>query len=187
MTTIIPKLEGSQALAPSESQVHQTGTPPQVTSLQDIPFVGTPPVGCPFARFIVSPRQKKWDCSSSGTLSDQCNKQTHVDSQEAEVRSEHNSTKGNEDMPELALAARPSSEPQGQEPISPPSSPTRPLLILAMVQWWEPQGTLGIRTVRAMPTIVGPHLTQMHPERMWLTQIWSQAPGTVSHVWTQMR
>ena len=53
----------------------------------------------------------------------------------------------------------------------------RPLLIWAIVQWWEPQGVLGIRTVRVTPTTVGPYLTQTHPERMWLTQIWSQPLG----------
>ena len=74
---------------------------------------------------IVGPMQKKQDCSPSSTLGDQLNKQTHVDSQEIKVRSEHSSTKGNEDMPKLALEARPSSEPQGQEPTSPPSSPTK--------------------------------------------------------------
>ena len=41
--------------------------------------------------------------------------------------------------------------------------------------------------MRAAPTTVGPHVTQMHPERTWPTWIWSQPPGTVSCVWTQMR
>ena len=74
VTTTIPEPEGSQTLAPSDSPAHQTGTPPlPVPPLWDILFVGTPPVGCPFARFIVSPMQKRWDCSSSGTLGDQHN------------------------------------------------------------------------------------------------------------------
>ena len=67
-------------------------------------------------------------CRKSGTapaLGDQCNKGTHVGSQVVKVRSEHISTKGNEAMPKSAQETRPSSEPQGQEPTSPPSSPTK--------------------------------------------------------------
>ena len=65
-------------------------------------------------------------------------------------------------------------------PVSLPVWP-RPPLILMMVQWWEPWGVPGIRTVRAATTTVGPHLTWTHPERMWPTLIWSQPPGNVSH------
>ena len=80
-TTTMLELEGSQAPTLPDSPAHQTGTPPlPVPPLLDIPLVGTPPVGCPFGGFIDGPTQKKWDCSSSGALGDQCNKQTHVDS-----------------------------------------------------------------------------------------------------------
>ena len=72
-------------------------------------------------------------------------------------------------------------------PVPLPVQP-RPPLILAMVQWWEPQGALGIRTVRATPTTVGPHLTWMHPERNVATLGYGvKPPGTVSCVQTQMR
>ena len=126
VTTTTPEPEGSQALASSGSPAHWTGTPPlPVPLLQDTPFVGTPPVAHPFAKFIVSLMQKKQDCSSSGTPCDQHNKWTHIDSQVVKVRSEHSSTKGDENMTELALEARLSSKPQGQEPTSPPSSPTK--------------------------------------------------------------
>ena len=131
--------EGSQAPDLSDSPAHQTGTPPLlVLPFLDIPFVCTCQVGHPFAGIIAGPTQKKWDCSSSNTLGDQCNKWTHFDSQEVEVRSEHNSTQGDEDMPKLVMEARPSSEPQGQEPTSPLPVQSRPLLILTMVLWWEP-------------------------------------------------
>ena len=93
--------------------------------LLDIPFVGTPQAGHPIAGFIVSLTQKEGDCFSSGTLEDQYNKWTCVDSQEVEVRSEHSSTKGDENILKLAPEARTSSEPQEQEPTSPLSSPTK--------------------------------------------------------------
>ena len=69
--------------------------------------------------------QKEQDHYSSGAIGDQCNKQTCVNSQEVEGRSEHSSTKGDEDMLEVAQEARPSSKLQGQEPTSPPSSPVK--------------------------------------------------------------
>ena len=57
-------------------------------------------------------------------LGDQ-DKQTHVDSPEVEVRSDHKSTQGNENTIELVLEAGHSSKPQGQEPTSSPSIPTK--------------------------------------------------------------
>ena len=51
--------------------------------------------------------------------------QQAVDSQGVELRSKHSSTQGYADMPKLPPEARPSSVPQGQEPTSPPSSPTK--------------------------------------------------------------
>ena len=126
MTTTVPELEGSKALDPSDSPAHHNGTPPTpLPPLLDIPFVGTPPVGHPISRFFVNPMQKKWDCFPSGTLSDLCYKWTHVNSQEVEVRNKHSTVQGKEDTPTLASEARPSSVPQGQEPTSPPSSPTK--------------------------------------------------------------
>ena len=128
-----------QQLPPHLSQRTHRPWPPQTVQLIKLglhlfqwlscwifPFVGTPPVGCPFTGFIVGPIQKKWDHSSSGALGDQCNKQTHVDSQEVEVSSEHSSTKVDEDMPKWALKARPMFEPQGQVPTSPTKATTDP-------------------------------------------------------------
>ena len=127
-TIAVPEPEGSQAPDPSDCPPHQPlssdFTSPS-TPLPDIPFVGTTLVGCPFAGFIANPTQKKWDCSSSSSISHHCNKRTHVNSQEVEDKSEHSSTQGKEDMPTLASEVRPSSKPQGQEPTSPPSSPTK--------------------------------------------------------------
>ena len=114
VTTTIPKLEGSQVIDALDSPDHHTGTPPpQLPPLLDIPFVESPQVGHPFAGFIVDPMEKKLDCSLSGTPGDLQYKWTHVNSQEAEVRSEYCSIQGEEDMPTLALEAGPSSEPQG--------------------------------------------------------------------------
>ena len=126
-TTTAAKPDGSLAPGPSSSPAHPPGTPPlPVHSLLDILFVGTPPVGHPFAEFLAIPKQKRWDCSSKSSLDDHCNKRTHADSQEVEARSEHRSAQGNEDMPKLVLEAGPSfKQQQGQEPTSSPCSLTR--------------------------------------------------------------
>ena len=62
-----------------------------------------------------------------------------------------------------------------------------PPLILTTVKWGEHLGVPGIKTLRAAPTTVRPHLTWMHPEKMWLTLIWSQLLEIVSHAQTQIR
>ena len=125
-TIAVPEPEGSQALDPSDSPAHQTETLPLlVPPLTDIPFVDTPLVGHSFAGFIAHPTQKKQNCSSSGSLGNHCNKRVHVDSVEVKAKSEHSSTQDKEGMPALALEVRPSSKPQGQEPTSPPSRPTK--------------------------------------------------------------
>ena len=51
---------------------------------------------------------------------DHHNKKTCVSSPEVEARSEHSSTRGNENTPELVPEAGPSFEQQGQEPARPP-------------------------------------------------------------------
>ena len=187
-TTTAPESDGSQALASSDSPAHQVGSPPlPVPPMLDIPFVGTPTVSFPFAGFMVNPMHIKGDCSLSGTPGDQCRKQIHVDSQDIEVRSEHSSTKGDQNPPKwyqrlgLVLTHR------GRELPVLLSVQPRPPLIPMMVQWWKPLGAPGIRTVRVMPTTVEFHLTQTHPERTWPTQIWSQPLGIVWPVQTWMR
>ena len=83
-------------------------------------------MGCPFAEFLAILTQKKWDCSSSGSLSDHHDKKTCVDSQGVEARSKHSSAQGDKDTPESVLEAGPTfKQQQGQEPTSPPSSPIR--------------------------------------------------------------
>ena len=170
VTTTVCKLEGSQAPDPSDSPAHQTGTPPlPAPPFLDIPIVGTPLVGHPFAGFIASPHTEKvgllfqqhswWSMQQAGSC------------QFPRGRGKHSSTQGDENMLKLVPEARSSTKPQGQELTSPLSVQPRPPLILMMVLWWEPRGVPGIRTVRATPTIVGPHLTQTHPGRMWLTLI----------------
>ena len=73
--------EGSLTLGPSSSPVHPPRTAPlSVPPLPDIPFVGTPPVGHPFTEFLAISTQKKQDHCSSGSLNNNCNKRTHVDS-----------------------------------------------------------------------------------------------------------
>ena len=126
-TTNASELEGSPAAGPSSSPTHPPGIQPlPVPPLLDIPFVGTPPVRCLFAEVLAIPTKKTWDCCPSSRLSDHCDKGTCVNSQEVDARSEHSCAQSNEDMPELELEAGSSfNQQQGQEPISPPSSPTR--------------------------------------------------------------
>ena len=178
-TTTASESEGSLAPGPSSSQAHPTRTPqPPVTPLQDILSVGTPPMGCPFAEFLASPKQKKQACSTSGSLSNHCDKRVCVDSQEVEARSEHSSAQCNEDTPKLVLEAGPSfNKQQGQGPISTPLVKPEPPLILMMVLWQEAQGVPGIR----------PYLTQTHQGRIQPFPIWIQTLETASHTWTQMK
>ena len=136
-STTVPEPEGSLAPGPSNTPAHQTGplllpVPP----LPDIPFVGTPSNGCPFAGFIASPTQKKWDQSSSNSLGNHHNKRTHVGSQEVEARSENSSAQSDEDTPKLVLEAGPSFKQQGNLPAPLPVQPGPPL-ILMMVLWQE--------------------------------------------------
>ena len=101
-TTTASEPEGSLAPGPSSSSTQPPETPPlPVPPLPDIPFVGTPPVRCQFAEFLVIPTQKKQDHSPSGSLINHHNKRTCVNSPEVEARSEHSSAQGDEDTPKL--------------------------------------------------------------------------------------
>ena len=169
VTITVPKPEGSQALDLSDSPACQT----ELHLFQCLPFwisplLALPQGGHPFTGFIASPMQKKWDHSSSGTLGDQCDKQTCVNSH-------------------CYRRLDPALNHKGRNLPAPVPVQTRPLLILKTVLKWEPRGVPGIMRVKAKLTRVGPHPTWIHPEGMWLTPTWSQPPGTVSHVWTQMR
>ena len=138
VTIAVPELEGSQALNPQTVQLTKLRLclfwylPYWISPLLAVPQWG------PICWVHCQPTRKKQDWSPSSSLGNHHDKRTHVNSQEVESRSEHSCTQGEEDMLTLALEIRPSSEPQGQEPTSPPSSPTRPLLILTMVQWGKP-------------------------------------------------
>ena len=148
------KPEGSLAPGPSSTQVHQPRTPPLlVPPLLDIPLVGNPSVGHPFAEFLTISTQKKWDQSPSGLLNHHHNKRTHIDSQEVEARCEHSSAQDNEDMPKLIPGTGTSFKQWGQEPVSPPSSPTRATIDLedgTVAQSSEYQGSslLGLRVIK---------------------------------------
>ena len=110
-TATPPELEGSLASDPSSSPAHPIGTPPPLIPLLPvIPFVGTPPVGHSFPGFTASSTPKKQDESSSSSLSDHHDKRTCIGSPEIEVRSEHSSPWGDENMPKLVPEAGPSFE-----------------------------------------------------------------------------
>ena len=71
VTTASLELEGSQTIAPSNSPYLQVETSPLlVTSLLDLPFFGTLPVGHSLAEFIVSSRHQKMGHSPSSTPAD---------------------------------------------------------------------------------------------------------------------
>ena len=53
MVAPAPGSEGSQALGPTSSPVHHSETPtPPILPLLDVPYIGTPPVGCIPVRFL---------------------------------------------------------------------------------------------------------------------------------------
>ena len=96
--------EGWPAPGPSGSPTHLPITPPlPVSPLPDIPFVGTPLMGHPFAEFLAIPTPESETTLPAVALNDHCNKRTYVNSKEVEARSEHNSAQGDEGMPKLVL------------------------------------------------------------------------------------
>ena len=188
VTTTVPKLEDSQAPDPSDSPACQTGTPLLwMHPLLDIPFNGTPPqLGAHLLDSLPAPHRE------SGTTLQAVPSMTNVISRPMltprRLRSRANTAlhRVMKTHPNWYWRLGPALNHKGRNlPVPLPVQP-RPLLILTMVLWWEPWGVLGIRTVRTMPTTLGPHPTWTCPERMWLTLMWSQPLGTVSHVQTQM-
>ena len=64
-TIAVPEPKQSTSLGPSSRPTHCSETPPSIIPLlPDLPLMGTPPVGCPFAEFLATSTQKKQDCSS---------------------------------------------------------------------------------------------------------------------------
>ena len=108
MTVTVPELEGSQALDPSDSPAHQTETLPlSSTSLTRYPLFWHSPSGVPICWVHCWPHTEKVGLTLP--VAHLAIIMTHVDSQEVEAKSEHSSRQGEEDMPVLALGARPSS------------------------------------------------------------------------------
>ena len=84
-------------LGPSSSPAHLTEThPPIVPLLLDLPFVGTPPMGCPFFESTAGLfAEKVGPCSPSSSFGNHHAVRGHMFcSPEAEVRSEHSSVHG---------------------------------------------------------------------------------------------
>ena len=98
--------------------------PLPVSSLQDIPLVSTPLLGCSFAGLTITPKGKQ-DHSPSDSPDCLHAKRTHVTSPEVEVRSEHSSTRDNYHMPNPTPKTRTDSGKQWWESPSPSASPTR--------------------------------------------------------------
>ena len=117
-----PEPHGLLASGPSGSTAPSPGTPPlPVSSLPDIPWVGTPLVGHPFSDLLTISSQNKWDHTPSSSLDHHHTKRTHVWSPEVEVGVEPSPTGGNQDTPELVLETGPgpSSEQGNVSPFQP--------------------------------------------------------------------
>ena len=177
-TTTVSKPEGSPAPGPSSSPTHPPGTLPlPVSSLLDISFVGTLPVGHPFAGFCAVPTQKKQDCSPCSSLSDHHNKRMHVDSQETRLgvnTTLHRVMRTYSNWYQKLDPALTNNK--GRNLPVPISSPTRAVA--------DPDN--GTVAASSSSTVIRPHLTQTHPGRMWPTLIWTQILGTASLAQTQM-
>ena len=78
-TIIASEPEDTLAPGHSSSPIHPPGNPPFcIHPLLDIPFIATPPVGCPLAELLAVCTEKKWDCSPSDSLGNHHNKKTCV-------------------------------------------------------------------------------------------------------------
>ena len=71
-------------LSSSPAQSSET-LPPAKPLLPDLPFEGTPSMGCPFFEYLTGPSQKKRECSPSRSFSDHHSKKTQVNSNEGGV------------------------------------------------------------------------------------------------------
>ena len=78
-------------------------------------------MGHPFAKFLATSMQKKWDHPPSGSLGHHCGKRAHVDSREVKARSDHICMQGNENTLGLVPEAGPSSTQREKESASPHS------------------------------------------------------------------
>ena len=134
MTTTVPKPEGTQFPDPTTSLAHHTGTPPPlVPLLLDIPFVGTSHVGCPFAGFIVSPMQKKQNCSPTDTLGG-----TMLTPKRLSIGGNTAVYRAMRTYPHWHKRLGPAPNHKGRNPLVPLPVQPRPPLIPTILQWWEP-------------------------------------------------
>ena len=112
-TTTAPKPEESTTPGPSRSPACHSETPPPIIPLlPDLPLMGSPPVGHPFAEYLATSTQKKQGHSTHGSLDLHHSKRICVNSQEVKAWSDHSSIWGNDNTPEPVPEAGPSSEQQ---------------------------------------------------------------------------
>ena len=76
-------------------------SPLQVSSLPDIPLLGTPLVGHPFVDFLPIPSKGNWDHYPSDSPNHLHAKRAHITSPEVKVGSEHSFTQGSNHTPNL--------------------------------------------------------------------------------------
>ena len=131
----------------SRSPACSTETPPIIPLLPDLPFEGT--MGHPFFESLASPLQKKRDYSPSGSFSDHHSMRTQVSSLEVEVRSEHNSTWGDDYMPKLIPETGPSSGQWRQESSS---SLLVPSGLSPILMTGQPQAAQRVLEIRHLHT-----------------------------------
>ena len=129
-TTAAPGKEEPPTPGPSHSPTHLTETPPHHTSPTRSPLSGHSPMGKPFFESTAGTSQKKLDHSPSGSYGNHWDKRTCIHSPEAEGGSKHSLLLGSGITSKLVLEAGPSTVHWGQEPASPPFSPSRAIIDL---------------------------------------------------------
>ena len=107
-TAGMPELEEPPTPGLSSNPACSTEIPPTIPLLLDLPFEGTPSMGCSFFESLAGPLQKKRTHSPSRSFGNHHSKRTQVDSPEVEVSSEHSSTQGSDYMPKVIPETRPS-------------------------------------------------------------------------------
>ena len=71
-------------------------TPP-ILLLSDVPYIGTPPVGCSLIGSLINPQHAKWDCSPKTAPDDQPGKKAHAQIPEAKASSGHSTLQSGEE------------------------------------------------------------------------------------------
>ena len=118
-------------------------SPLPVSSLPDIPLVGTPLVGCPFSDFLAVSSEGKQSHPPSSSPGHHDPRKTYVCSPEVEVGVESSFSWGKQDTPELVPESRPRpcSQQRGQDTTSPPSPSSATVSLIGRTAAGSPKST----------------------------------------------